>query len=121
MWSVDVLDPRRRIIKIVWSGLLKAEEIKAANAKLDVCIRQRGKQPFDVLVDMREAPVFPPEAQAELVEHQRWLLEEGMQRAAVLTNGAIAEMQLDRTRRQSGHEKEFKFRSPEEALAFLAA
>jgi hypothetical protein len=106
----------------VWSGLLKAEEIKAANAKLDACIRQLDKQPFDVLVDMREAPVFPPEAQAELVEHQRWLLEEGMQRAAaVVTNGAIAQMQLDRTRRQSGHEKEFKFRSPEEALAFLAA
>jgi hypothetical protein len=121
MWSVDVLDPRRRIIKIVWSGLLKAEEIKAANVKLDACIRQLGSQPFDVLVDMREAPVFPPEAQKELVEHQRWLLGEGMQRAAVVTAGAIAEMQLDRTRRQSGHEQEFNFSTPEEALTFLAA
>ncbi|PYZ91688.1 hypothetical protein CR194_18855 [Salipaludibacillus keqinensis] len=68
---------------------------------------------------MKEVTVLFPETQKEIVKHQAWLLEMGMQRAAVVVSGSIAKMQLKRTAKESNHSKEFHFSSQEEALEFL--
>ena len=40
MWSADILDQRRRILKLVWAGMVKPEEIRSANDKLDGLLKQ---------------------------------------------------------------------------------
>ena len=68
---------------------------------------------------MENIIAFPKETQEKVVEHQKWLLKNGMKRAAVVNNSATAKMQLERTAKESEHKNAFHFSSFEEALKFL--
>ncbi|WP_078551850.1 STAS/SEC14 domain-containing protein [Bacillus alkalicellulosilyticus] len=119
MWNVDVLNKEKKIISIEWSGKVTPEEVLEANAKLKEGITSLPSKGFDVIVNMSDVTVLIQETQKELVKHQAWLLEMGMKRAAVVVNGAVAKMQLKRTARESSHDNEYHFETPEEALQFL--
>lgn len=45
MWSVQLLDPARRIVELVWAGKVSAEEVPAANEKLGAVLDQLKGQP----------------------------------------------------------------------------
>ncbi|UOE94919.1 STAS/SEC14 domain-containing protein [Alkalihalobacillus sp. LMS39] len=119
MWNVQVEDRTKKIIAIQWSGKVTPEDIEAANTKLEKEITSLHTNEFDVIVDMVDVSVMIPESQKKLVDHQQWLLQKGMKRAAVIVNGTIAKLQLKRTARESSHQNEFHFETFEEALTFL--
>ena len=84
-------------------GGLTPEEAKAWLAELGMAI-QEAKKPFGVLVDVREARLFMPEAQASLKQGMEACREEGMQRACVVLNSAVATLQARRLARETGIE-----------------
>jgi len=100
-----MIDKQNKFIGVDWIGKVTPEDIQEANDKLALLIKTFRNQAFDVLVDMNEITVLFPETQKELVKHQEWLLENGMQRAAVVVSSNIAKMQLKRTAKQSNHGK----------------
>jgi len=114
-----MIDKQNKFIGVDWIGKVTPEDIQEANDKLALLIKTFRNQAFDVLVDMNEITVLFPETQKELVKHQEWLLENGMQRAAVVVSSNIAKMQLKRTAKQSNHGKELHFESREVALDYL--
>ncbi|WP_280771158.1 STAS/SEC14 domain-containing protein [Salipaludibacillus daqingensis] len=119
MHEVKVINKQHKIIGISWIGKVTPEDIHEANGKLAELIKPYQSKGFDVLVDMNEITVLFPETQKELVLHQEWLIESGMQRAAVVVSSSIAKMQLKRTAKQSNHETELHFNNQSEALDFL--
>lgn len=118
MSSTKILDQNHRIIEIVWEQQAQPEDFDHITSQIERFALQLGGT-FDVLVDMRKVKAFIPESQVKLVEHQKELLKFGMQRAAVIVDGVITKMQLNRSARQSQHSTESHWNSYEEALAFL--
>lgn len=116
--SARILDEQKRIIEIIWSGLVKPDKVEEVNQKVEQYAEQLGHC-FDVLVDMRDVKVFIPETKEKLVEHQKLLKEWGMKRASVAVGGAIAKMQLNRVAKESDHQTEYQWETVEEALEFL--
>ncbi|NIK11431.1 STAS/SEC14 domain-containing protein [Alkalibacillus almallahensis] len=121
MYQVDVIDRKKGIIKIEWIGNVSVEDIQKANTDIEQAVKQLNPDQFDVMVNMRGVKVFVQDAQKELVKHQQWLLDIGMNRAAVIVEGSIAKMQLNRTAKESNHNNEFHFESDDDALSFLQA
>jgi len=119
MWSVSIIDREQPIIELVWAGKVQPEEVPQANVKIAECIRELGNRPFDMLVDTSKLISFPAETQRLIVEQQKWVLSEGMRKSAVVTPNEVVNITLDVTRRKSGHSEEYKFRTREEAMAFL--
>lgn len=119
MHEVKLIDASKKIIQISWIGKVSPEDIQEANTKIDKFVNELKASSFDLIVDMTDITVLLQDTQKELVKHQEWLLEKGMQRAAVVTNSAIAKMQLKRTAKESSHQKEFHFETYDEAAAFL--
>lgn len=119
MWSVAIIDRDHPIIELVWAGKVQPEEVPQANEKIAECIRELGRRPFDMLVDTSKLISFPPETQRLIVEQQKWVISEGLGKAAVVTPNAVINIALDATRKKSGHTEEYKFPTREEALAFL--
>lgn len=119
MTDAKVLDPSHPIIELVWSGRVGPEDVDRINQKLSECLQEIGNKPFDHLVDSTQIITISPDGQKAIVEHQKWLLEKGMKRAAVITPNAVINSALDMIRSRSEHEHEYKFSSREEALQFL--
>lgn len=119
VWSAKVLDPSHPIIELVWSERISADDVDQANKKLEECIKAIGGRPFDLLVDMSKLISVLPEAQRKIVEHQKWLLSNGMKRAAVVSPNAVVSAALDALRKRPNHVHEYKFSTREQALAFL--
>ncbi|MET3682834.1 ribosomal protein L25 (general stress protein Ctc) [Alkalibacillus flavidus] len=101
MYNVDVMGRRKGIIKIEWKGNVSTEDIQSANKDIEKAVKQMNKDTFDVMVDMAGVKVFVQDAQQELVKHQQWLLDIGMNRAAVIVESNLAKMQLKRTAKES--------------------
>jgi len=119
MSSTKILDKANKIIEIVWDQKARPEDFDRITKEIETFSIDLGGK-FDVVVDMRNVKAFLPESQAKLVEHQKDLLTFGMQRAAVIIEGAmITKIQLNRSARQSEHTLESHWNSYEEALAFL--
>lgn len=118
MSSTKILDKTNKIIEIVWDQKAKPDDFDRITSEIEMFSKDMGGK-FDVVVDMRSVKAFLPESQAKLVEHQKELLTLGMQRAAVIVEGAITKIQLNRSARQSEHTSESHWNSYEEALAFL--
>ncbi|PSL40838.1 SpoIIAA-like protein [Salsuginibacillus halophilus] len=119
MWDAGVWDKENNILSIKWSGRVTPDEVAAANEKLQQILQDLAPKSFDVVVEMENLMAFSPETQEAIVEHQRWLLEEGMRYAAVVVDKATAKMQLKRTAKESGHSNEFHFDTIDEAIEFL--
>lgn len=118
MSSTKILDKANKIIEIVWDQKARPDDFDRITREIEIFSKDMGGK-FDVVVDMRSVKAFLPESQAKLVEHQKELLILGMQRAAVIVEGAIAKMQLNRSAMQSEHTSESHWNSYEEALNFL--
>lgn len=116
--AAKVLDKANNIIEIVWDQKAKPEDFDRITSEIEEFSKSMGGK-FDVIVDMRGVKAFSPESQAKLVEHQKAALTFGLQRAAVIVDGAISKIQLNRSARQSNHTTESHWNSYEEALAFL--
>ncbi|WP_342571613.1 hypothetical protein MKY85_01595 [Paenibacillus sp. FSL R5-0749] len=116
--SVRRLDSTKPIIEIIWEGIVTPEHVEQANKEIQRIAAQLGNS-FDVLVDMRTMKAFPQDTKEKIVEHQKLLLDWGMQRASVAVGGAIAKMQLNRISKESAHQTEFQWETYDEALAFL--
>ncbi|MCT2537798.1 STAS/SEC14 domain-containing protein [Aquibacillus koreensis] len=119
MHNIKVIDKTKNILGIEWSGKVSVEDVEQANQKIENTLSELSWTSFDVLVDMRDITVLVPETQQELVKHQAWAIEKGMNRAAVVVSSAIAKLQLRRTAKESSHDNEHHFTSTEEALEFL--
>lgn len=119
MWSVELVDPDHRIIELVWSGKISPEEVPQANEKLREVIDQLDGQPFDMIVDMREFISFPAATQHLIAEQQKFVIESGMRRSAVIVKTVAVKAGLNMISRKSGHTREFHFDDREEALKFL--
>ncbi|PZD95965.1 hypothetical protein DNH61_11060 [Paenibacillus sambharensis] len=120
MSTTRILDKTDRVIEIVWEQKASPDDFDRITGEVKRFSKELGGR-FNVLVDMRSVKAFLPESQAKLVEHQKDLLSFGMQRAAVVVQGAIAKMQLNRSSKQSENAVESHWDSYEEALAFLKA
>ncbi|NMO95443.1 hypothetical protein [Paenibacillus lemnae] len=118
MSSTRILDKNYRIIEIVWDQKAKPEDFHRITREIEQLAKQLNGA-FDVIVDMRNVKAFMPESQAELVVHQKDVMGFGMQRAAVIVDGAITKMQLKRSAKQAEHHTETHWNSYEEALNFL--
>ncbi|MCR8659417.1 hypothetical protein [Paenibacillus endoradicis] len=118
MSSTKILDMDNNIIEIVWDQKARPDDFDRVTREIEKFSKDMGGK-FDVVVDMRSVKAFLPESQAKLVEHQKELLTLGMQRAAVIVEGAIAKIQLNRSTRQSEHTTESHWSSYEDALNFL--
>ena len=117
MHEVKIINASKKIIQISWIGKVSPEDIQQANTKIDKFVNELKATSFDLIVDMTDITVLLQEK--ELVKHQEWLLAKAMGRAAVITNSAIAKMQLKRTAKESSHQKEFHFKTYDDATAFL--
>ncbi|GEM_PF-1204111 len=119
MWSAQIIDPKRRIIELVWAGKIQPDEVPQANAQLVELIDQFKGAPFDVLVDMSKFISFPPATQHLIAEQQRLVIEKGMRRSAVVVPSDVVKSGLQMIASKSGHGTEYHFATREEALAFL--
>ena len=121
MYEVKIIDKSKKIVGISWIGKVTPDDVRQANDKLAVIMKELASEQFDVLVNMSEITVLLQDTQKEIVKHQEWLLQNGMQRAAVIVSSTIAKMQLKRTAKESEHSNEYHFQSETEALEFLRA
>lgn len=119
MWSVQLIDPARRIVELVWAGKIEPEEVPQANARLAEIIDGFNGQPFDALVDMSKFISFPASTQHLIVEQQKMVIEKGMRRSAVVVPSSVVKAGLNMLANRSGHATEYHFATREEALAFL--
>ncbi|MFC5527905.1 hypothetical protein [Cohnella yongneupensis] len=118
MPTTRIIDRPARIVEIVWAYAATPDDFDRINDEIKRFSEELGGS-FDVLVDMRTVKAFKPELQAKLVEHQKAIKLYGMKRAAVVTAGSIARLQLNRTAKQSEHTTETQWDDYAEALAFL--
>lgn len=121
MWSVELIDPSKRIVELVWAGKIMPEEVEQANEKLVAIIDQFGGQPFDALVNMSDFISFPASTQRLIAEQQKLVIEKGMRRSAVVVPSSVVKAGLNMIAKKSGHDNEYHFENREEALAFLQA
>lgn len=119
MWSVELLDPSKRIVELVWAGKIEPEEVPQANARLEEVIDGFNGQPFDVLVDMSKFVSFPASTQHLIAEQQKMVIEKGMRRSAVVVPSNVVKAGLNMIAKKSGHVTEYHFATREEAYAFL--
>lgn len=119
MWEVKLIDKKNKIIGLKWSGHVKKEEVAEANGKIAQLIKALNTDSFDMLIEMDNFMAFPKETQPEIVKQQKWVIEQGMKRAAVVVNKVTTKMQLKRTSESSQNTNEHFFTSYEEALSFL--
>ncbi|ENH98051.1 hypothetical protein J416_02369 [Gracilibacillus halophilus YIM-C55.5] len=119
MWEATIIDKKKKIVGLKWSGNVKKEEVHQANEKLEQLIHQLNTSSFNLLVELENLMAFSKETQAEIVEQQKWILEKGMNQAAVIADKATTKMQLKRTAKTSNHQNEHHFDNYDEALAFL--
>lgn len=119
MWSVQLIDPERRILELVWAGKIEPDEVPQANAKLLEIIEQFNGQPFDALVDMSKFISFPAATQHLIAEQQRLVVQKGMRRSAVVVPSSVVQAGLNMIAKKSGLVEEYHFTNRDEALAFL--
>lgn len=119
MYNITLIDQEQAIIGIKWEKTLSPAGIQQANQDIDRILKEQSYSSFDLIVDMKDVVVFKPETQKEIVVHQAWLKERGMNRAAVIVKSSVAKLQLKRTARESSHTTEQHFVDYEEAVAFL--
>ncbi|MFC4321804.1 SpoIIAA family protein [Litchfieldia salsa] len=119
MYEIKVIDQSKSIIGLSWLGKVTPQDVLGVNEELNQLFTKLNINEFDLLVNMSEITVLFPETQKEIVKHQAWLLQKGMRRAAVVVNSSVAKLQLKRTAKESRHQGEFHFDTPEEALTFL--
>ncbi|MFO7247029.1 MAG: STAS/SEC14 domain-containing protein [Thermaerobacter sp.] len=119
MYKVQLLDPERRIIELVWSGKVQPEEVEEVNQKFLEIIKSFDGKPFDALVDLSTLISFPPETQRGIAEQQKMALEKGLRRSAVVVPSGAVRAGLNTISNKSGLQTEFHFASRQEALAFL--
>ncbi|WP_054636095.1 STAS/SEC14 domain-containing protein [Thalassobacillus sp. C254] len=118
MWNVRIEDREASILFIRWEGKVTPEDVKRVNNKVEEYLKELQASTFDVIVEMNVV-AWPSDTQQEVVKHQEWLLQKGMNRAAVIVNSAISKMQLKRTSSESSHTKEYHFGTFEEGMNFL--
>ncbi|GAK06496.1 hypothetical protein [Geomicrobium sp. JCM 19038] len=119
MYRITIVNVEHKVIGIHWTSELTSEGVEEANRDIERLIQQFSTPGFDVLVYMQDVTAFKPETQKAIVAHQEWLLDVGMQRAAVIVKSQVAKLQLKRTTRQSKHKRELHFLNEDEALSFL--
>lgn len=112
-------DTRTRLIRAVVGGNPTNEDLERFVADLRVHVdklRASGRE-FDMLVDMREAPLLPQSLTAIAQEPMKWLVDNGLRRNAYLVASVLLKMQFDRLAISPAFAC---FKTEEEALAWLA-
>ncbi|GAF20496.1 hypothetical protein JCM19047_136 [Bacillus sp. JCM 19047] len=119
MYKVSLEDKKHAIIAVKWESNLTPEGIHQANDEINTILRAHQLSQFHLIVNMKDVIVFKPETQKEVVAHQEWLLQKGMDQAAVVVQSNVAKLQLRRTAKESSHRSETHFTEIDEALTFL--
>jgi hypothetical protein len=86
--------------EVTFSGFMQGPDFQEFRGEM-VPKLERQRDPFGVLVDLRESRTFPPEAQAGLMQLIGLCIERGMERNAVVVNSAITKIQAARLARET--------------------
>jgi hypothetical protein len=86
--------------EVSFSGFLQGPEILEFRQEMETKVTGQ-REPFGVLVDLRESRTFPAEAQAGLMQIIGYCREHGMERNAVVVNSAITKIQAARLARET--------------------
>ncbi|KQL56222.1 MULTISPECIES: STAS/SEC14 domain-containing protein [Bacillaceae] len=119
MYKVSLEDTKHAIIAVKWESNLTPEGVHQANDEISKILRSHQFSRFHLIVNMKDVIVFKPETQKEVVAHQEWLIQKGMDQAAVVVQSNVAKLQLRRTAKESSHKSETHFTEIDEALTFL--
>ena len=97
------IHPKPYGYKIAFEGFFQGEDVDRFSEDMKRHVTRRGSdEPFAVVVDLREARTFPPEAQAGLMEIIGFCAQHGMNRNVIVVNSAISKIQANRLARESG-------------------
>lgn len=86
--------------EVAFSGFMQGSDIATFRGEMEPMIRSQ-REPFGVLVDLRESRTFPADAQAGLMQMIGLCLEYGMERNVVVVNSAITKIQAARLARET--------------------
>jgi hypothetical protein len=98
MYQIEATDYGLRLI---FGGLMTAEEMAAWLRDFDTAIGQRTEQ-FTVFVDMRTLVPLRPDAMALMIDGQRLALDRGMVRSVVILSNPATTQQFRRIAGESG-------------------
>lgn len=86
--------------EVSFSGFLQGPDVLKFREEMERKVAGQ-REPFGVLVDLRESRTFPAEAQAGLMQIIGHCREHGMERNAVVVNSAITKIQAARLARET--------------------
>ena len=86
--------------EVSFSGFLQGEDVLKFRQEMERKAANQ-REPFGVLVDLRESRTFPPEAQIGMMQIIGYCKEHGMERNAVVVNSAITKIQAARLARET--------------------
>lgn len=86
--------------EVSFAGFLQGPDILKFREEMERKVVDQ-REPFGVLVDLRESRTFPAEAQAGLMQIIGYCREHGMERNAVVVNSAITKIQAARLARET--------------------
>lgn len=119
MYSITV-DLERKLLFVIAKDLATPDDMERydRDIRTQVRILRASVQDFDLLLDAREAFTLPQALTSTVQDGLRWLVDNGMRRAAFLVASTLMKMQLDRL---ANNPAIACFESEEEALAWLAS
>lgn len=118
MYEVKIEDPVAKIASLVWIGDVNLQEVKEVNQFL-LDTQRKFQKDWRLLVDTSQFNLMNPEVQTAIVEQQKLVIDTISYVAVVIGTSAIRKMQLSRTAKASGNNKESFHATYAEALAHL--
>ncbi|WP_164667285.1 hypothetical protein [Virgibacillus doumboii] len=119
MYTVKVINERKKIAMLKWEGMVKESEVKEATRELDAVYKQFGSQKFYLMVDVKDMKVFSPDAKVAIGEQQKWIRSK-IHKVGGVMDKKLIERQLEEVSKESKvDELEVPFPSYEKALEFL--
>jgi hypothetical protein len=94
--------------RVTFEGFLQRDDAGALLDSMRSTVKPRAGG-FSVLVDMRTSRAFPAEAQEAVKQAILYCKEVGLERNAVVLNGAIAALQARRLARETGIEDDIRY------------
>jgi hypothetical protein len=86
--------------EVAFKGFIQGPDLAQFREQLVQKVSAR-REPFGMLVDLRESRTFPAEVQAGLMQMIGFCIEQGMERNAVVVNSAITKIQAARLARET--------------------
>lgn len=118
MHKLEILNEKKKIVLLKWSGIIKVEEIKEVNGKIEEVFEKLKKEKFYLIVEMTELKIFAPDAKEAIIEQQKLTVPKLIEVVDVIDK-ALTKTQIKQTKAEANNIYDHEFKTVEEARKYF--